>query len=267
MAANNSFQRTPQKLRFCSAAELKRWPSVIAHNSHKGLSELKVFAILLSAALIYGCAAPQQQKYFTPPSDYVPLDQIRIKPRFDSLLLTKENLASESKKCVPFIQTNTEKMDTDVREFPRNNSTIAVGHASSSKQFIYRGSTGLCLEYSANRYPIYAVETFIGTANPTGVPPDVTDDWYMKIALKIAINGRAKVAYTSGKGTAFLVSYWSDQTGGFALNYWSEFKKAGEWENTEVDYKFSNPALHGLSETKRGDSKKMVKNFPLAAAQ
>ena len=223
--------------------------------------------ILLGVALIYGCATPQQQKYFTPPSDYVLLDQIRIKPKFDTVLLTKENLAAEQKKCVPFIQTNTTSMDAAVKEFPRNNATIAVGHASSSKLFIYRGTTGLCLEFSANRYPIYAAETFLGTANPTGVPPDITDDWYKKIALNIAINGRAKVAYVTDKGTAFLVSYWSDQTGGFALNYWSEFKKVGEWESTEVDYKFSNPALHGFSEIKRGDSKKMVKNFPLAASQ
>lgn len=210
---------------------------------------------------------PPQQKSFAPPSDYVPLDQIRIKPRFESISLTKENLAAERSKCVPFSQANTESMDAAIRGFPRNNAIVAFGHASSSKKFIFRGSTGLCLEFSANRYPIYAAEAFIGTANPTGVPPDVTDDWYMKIAMKIATNGRAKVVYVTDKGTAFLVSYWCDQTGGFALEYWSEFKKAGEWENTEVDYTFSHPALRGFSETKRGDSKKMVKSFPLASGQ
>ena len=223
--------------------------------------------MLLSVTIIYGCATPQQQRNFAPPSDYVPLDKIRIKPKFDTVLLTKENLAAKQKKCVPFIQENTESMDDAVRKFPRDNATIAVGHASSSRQFIYRGSRGLCLEFSANRYPIYAAETFIDTANPTGVPPDVTDDWYMKIALKIATNGRAKVAYVTDKGNAFLVSYWSDQTGGFALNYWSELKKVGEWESIEIDYKFSNPAIHGFSETTRGDSKKMVKNFPLATGR
>jgi hypothetical protein len=196
----------------------------------------------------------------------VPLDQIRIKPKFDTVSLTKENLAAEHKKCVPFLETNTDRMNAAVREFPRNNGIVSVGHVSSSKKFIYRGSTGLCLEYSTNRFPIFAAETFIGTANPTGVPPDVTDDWYMKIAQKIAIKGRAKVAYVMDKGTAFLVSYWSDQSGS-VLNYWTDFKKVGEWENVMVDYKFSNPALRGFSETKRGDAKEMVKNFPLAASQ
>jgi hypothetical protein len=222
---------------------------------------------LLSVALICGCAAPQPQKYFAPPSDYVPLDKIRIKARFDTALLTKENLAAEHKKCIPFLEANTESMDAATREFPRSNATRAVSHASSSKRFIYRGSTSLCLEFSTNRYPIYAAESFIGTANPTGVPPDVTDDWYMKIAKKIAINGRAKVVYVTDQGTGFLVSYWSDQTGGFALNYWSEFKKVGEWENIEVDYKFSNSALNGFSQTKRGDAKQMIKSFPLAIGQ
>lgn len=226
---------------------------------------MRTLTVLLGVALIYGCAIPQQQEYFAPPSDYVPLDQITIKSRFDTVLLTKENLAAEHKKCVPFIQPNTESMNTAVRDFPRNNATITVAHQSSSKKFIYRGSRGLCLEFSANRYPIYAAETFIGTANPTSVPPDVTDDWYMKIALKIAINGRAKVAYVADKGTAYLVSYWSEQPNGFALRYWVDFKKVGEWEGIEVDYKFSNPALHGFTETKRG--KQLVKNFPLADGQ
>ena len=212
-------------------------------------------------------AEKQQQRNPPPPSDYVPLDQIRIKPRFDSVLLTKENLAAEHKKCVPLIKTNTESMDSAVREFPRNNSIIATAHASSSKKFIYQGTKGLCLEFSANRYPIFAAEAFIGTANPTGVPPDVTDDWYMKIALRIATNGRAKVVYVTDKGTAYLASYWSDKPGEFALQYLREFKKVGEWENTDVDFKFAHPALSGFSETTRGDAKRKVKNFPLATDQ
>lgn len=228
---------------------------------------MKNLLMLLSVAIIFGCATPQQTKYLAPPSDYVPIDQVRIKPRFDTIFLNKQNLATEHRKCVPFIMENTESMNAAVREFPQSNATIVVGHASSSKQFIYRGSTGLCLEFSTNRYPIFAAETFIGTANPTGVPPDVTDDWYMKIAMKIAINGRAKVAYVTDKGTAFLVSYWCDQTGKSALSYWSEFKKVGEWENTEVDYKFSHPALRGLSLTKHAKDKRMKKVFPLATGQ
>lgn len=224
---------------------------------------MKIFTPLLSVVLICGCAT-QEQRYFPPPSDYVPIDQITIKSRFSPVLLTKENLAAEHKKCVPFIQPNTDRMNAAVRDFPRHDATVTVGHQSSSKQFIYRGTTGACLEFSANGYPIYAAETFIGTANPTGVPPDITDDWYKKIALKIAINGRVKVAYITNKGTAFLVSYWSEQTGGSTLHYWADFKKEGEWENIEVDFRFSSPALTGFSETKRGDGKQMVKSFPLA---
>lgn len=231
--------------------------------------KLRSLTLLFGVVFLCGCSAHQQHKQYTPPSDAVPLDQIKIKSKFDSILLTKDNLAIERSKCVPFtfVQSDTRRMDDAVRDFPRKNVTIAVGHESSSKKFIYRGTTGLCLEFSSNGYPIYAAETFIGTANPTGVPPDVTDGWYMKIARKIAIDGRAKVAYVTRKGTAYIVSYWCEQTGVVALNYWSEFKKVGEWENTEFDYKFSSPALLGISQTLRGNSKRMVKNFPVAVGE
>jgi hypothetical protein len=225
---------------------------------------MRILALPLSILLVCGCASPQQNKYFSQPRDYVPLDQIRIKPKFDTVFLTKENLASEQQKCVPFLQTNTDSMRDAVSKFPSNNSIIAVSHQSSSKKFIYRGTTGLCLDFSANKYPIYSAETFIGTANPAGVPPDVTNDWYMKIAMQIALKGQAKVTYITDKGTAFLVSYWSEQTGGFTLHYSSEFKKIGEWENAQVDYKFSDPSLRGFSVTKQGDAQEMVKRFPLA---
>jgi len=227
---------------------------------------MRILTILLSAALTYGCASPQRQ-YFAPPSDYVKLDQIQIKPKFDTVLLTKENLATEQQKCVPFLQLNSDSTRNSVSKFPRHNVTIAVGHQSSSKKFIYRGTTGLCLEYSENKYPIYAAETFIATDNPTGIPPDVTNNWYMKIAMQIAHKGQAKVAYITNKGTAFLVSYWSDQTGGFTLYYATEFKKAGEWENVTVDYKFSNSALNGFAETRRGNGNDKFKGFPLATDQ
>ena len=203
-------------------------------------------------------------QYTSTTRDYVPLDQIRIKQKFDTVLLTKENLAREKQKCLPFFQNNTDNMRYDVSDIPRNNAIVTVANPSSSKRFIYSGTTGLCLEFSANKFPIYAVETFIRTANPTGVPPDITNDWYMKIAMQIALKSKAKVAYITDKGAAYLVSYWSEQTGGFTLHYSWEFKKIGEWENTQVDYRFFDPRLRGLSVTNRGYAKEMIKRFPLA---
>ncbi len=196
--------------------------------------------------------------------DYVPLDQIRIKQKFDTVVLTKENLAREKQKCLPFLQDNTDNMRYAVSDIPRNNAIVTVANPNSSKRFIYSGTTGLCLEFSANKFPVYAAETFIRTANPTGVPPDITNDWYMKIAMQIALKSQAKVAYITDKGAAYLVSYWSEQTGGLTLHYSWEFKKIGEWENTQVDYRFFDPRLRGLSVTNRGDAKELVKRFPLA---
>jgi hypothetical protein len=225
---------------------------------------MRIAVLLTSLIFIGACASPAtiNNRYFPPPVDYVPLDQIRIKQTFDIVNLTKENLASEQVKCVPFLEPNSENTRKNVNDFPLKNATVTVSHVSSSKVFIYRDTTGLCLEYSSNKYPIYAVETLFETANPTGVPPDIANEWYRKIAKQIAIKGQAKIIYATDKGTAFVVSYWSDQAGGNLLNYSSVFKKTGEWEGMQVDFKFTHPEIRGFSETKRGD--RSVKSFPLA---
>jgi hypothetical protein len=232
---------------------------------------MRIIILLVSLAFIGACASPNRygslpssnnNKYFPPPADYVPLDQIKIKQNFNIVSLTKENLASELVKCVSFLDPNSENVRRNVNDFPLKNATVTVSHKSSSKVFMYRDTTGLCLEYSSNKYPIYAVETFFETANPTGVSPDITNEWYRKIAMQIAIKGQAKIIYATSKGTAFIVSYWSDQTGGNLLNYSSVFKKAGEWESMQTDFKFTQAEIQGFSETKRGD--RSVKSFPLA---
>lgn len=224
---------------------------------------MRMLALPFSILLVCGCASPQYNNK-PPPGNYAALDQIRIKQKFDTVLLTKENLISEQRKCVPLLKANADSLQDELSKFPRDNATVAVGHLSSSKKFVYRGTSGLCLDFSANRHPIYAAEAFVGTANPTGVPPDVTNDWHMKIAMQIALNGKAKVAYIYGNGNAYLVTYWSEKTDGTALNYSWEFKKIGEWENAQIDHKFSDPSMRGFSGTTRGEAKEKVQRFPLA---
>jgi hypothetical protein len=217
---------------------------------------------LLGVALLYGCAEEYHPKYFPPPTDYVPLDQIQIRQQFPTVSLSKENLVYEARRCVSTLPLTESAARDTLRKFPSKGITI-VGHSSSSRHFVYRGQTGLCMEFSANKYPIFAAETFYRTANPVGVPPDVSNDWYKQIARQIAIKGQAKVIYVMvGKGNAYLVSYWNNEASGTSLYYSSEFKNAGEWENIKVDEIFSYPTLRGFSKTKRSGGEK--KDFPLA---
>ena len=226
-------------------------------------------AALMSVLIVQGCSVSQQPrqftlpeaKYFAPPTDYVPVDEITIKSNFDTVSLTAENLRAEQKKCVPLLSSDSSKTSADVAKFP-SGSIIRVGHVSSSKQFIYRGTKGFCLEHSAAQFPIYAAEAFADTANPQGIPPDVMNTWYKQIALQIATSGQAKVVFVTTKGTAFLVSYWGNKNGGFDLYYSSEFKKVGEWEDIKVDATFAHPSMRSLTVTERGKSGQMVKKFP-----
>ena len=228
----------------------------------RSLIVLRIFT-LLGAVFLCSCTTGYQRAYFPPPSDYVALDQLQIKSKFEQVSLNKENLPSEVAKCVPTFPLSGLVMEKMIREFP-GKGTTAIAHVSSSKRFIYRGQVGLCLEFSENVYPIYAAETFLATANPSGVPPDVTDEWYKKIATEIAIKGQAKVLYVfTEKGNAYLVSYWCEQSGGTTLYYSAEFKKAGEWENIKVDNRFAYPTMKGFTKTDRGGGEK--KSFPLAA--
>jgi hypothetical protein len=232
---------------------------------------MRMFIFLASLLLVGACTSPKKNSspftassniQFAPPVDYVPLSQIQIKQTFDVVTLSQDNLESEQIKCVPFLVANSENMRRNLKDFPLKNATVTVSHKSSSKVFVYHNTKGLCLEYSANKFPIYAVETLLNTANPTGVPDEIGNEWYKKIAKQIAIKGKVKVIYQLSKENALVSTYWNDPAAGIVLNYSAEFKKAGEWESLPVDFKFSHPELRGYSESKRGD--KSVKNFPLA---
>lgn len=227
--------------------------------------------LFISVILIGGCTYPKRDgyrptpgnnRYYPPATDYVPLDKIQVKQSFKVVSLNKNNLANELVKCVSTLDPNSESIKQYENDFPLKNATVTTSHISTSRVFIFHDTSGLCLEYSANKYPIFAAETFFETANPTGVPPEITTEWYKQIAKLIAIKGKAKIIYATGKGTAFIVSYWSDQGAGNLLNYSSEFKKVGEWENLQADFKYTHQAMQGFSNTKRGE--KFAKSFPSA---
>lgn len=203
---------------------------------------------------------PQQanEVKFDPPTDFVPLSKVVIKNRQAEVFLTKENLGAEVLKCVPTFKIDGKAFKDKLDKFPEKNSIVSIGHASSSKKFVYSENSGVCLEYSSNGYPIFAADDFLETVNPVGVPPDVAEEWFKKIAYRIAVNGRVKVAYVSDKGTAFVDSYWAEKKDS-SIYYWSDFKKVGEWETLQLDFTFSHPGLQSHSSTTRSGS--MRKTF------
>jgi hypothetical protein len=211
-------------------------------------------------ACVTACTTPPQ-KYFPPPTDYVPIDQVQIPSRFDTVEITVNNFAIEAQKCVPQLMTDSQSIKNSLKNFP-NTNIVNFGHASSANEFVLRKTTGFCMHRSSEKFPIFAAESFLETVNPEGVAPDITEEWYKQIALLIAQKGMAKVAYVMENGNAYLVTYWVQSSPASALIYSKLFQKAGTWEKEKLDVRFSYPTMATLSETKRnGETKKY---YPLA---
>jgi hypothetical protein len=211
------------------------------------------FLCVMSLALV-GCG-PTPGRQFATPTDYVPMDQIQIQNRFVPVEVSAASLGIEVNRCVPALAPTSQAVVQTASKLPlARGTTTVISHLSSSKAFVVSGSTGVCVAQSANHYPIFAGEAFLSTANPAGVPPDVTDGWYTQIARRIAENGRVTAAYVYPNGNAYVASYWVESPNKYNIQYAAEFKKAGTWEATTYDYRFSNPSLTTVSVTKRNNA-------------
>lgn len=213
------------------------------------LKSLERYLICIAITILGGCAVPPRN-VFPPPADYVPMGQVHIQSRFDSVELTRENYGTEANRCVPQLDGNSQGIKKQLEKYP-NKDIVGLGHASSSKLFIVQNTTAFCLHRSSEKFPIFAAEAFFNTINPKGVPPDVLDGWYKQIAMTIALRGVAKVAYAFGNGNAYITSYWVE-TSSQTLSYSNSFKKAGTWDTERIDVRFTHPTLSSVSETKRG---------------
>jgi hypothetical protein len=165
----------------------------------------------------------------SPPHDCIPLDKVKIMSTFARIEITRENLGKEASRCISDVDADDWRIKQELRDFPSNKIKM-VSHANSSKKFVFWKTTGICLEESTERFPIFAAEMFLKTVNPNGVPDEITDEWYRQIALLIATRGNAKIAYVLTSGNAYLANYWIDRPMPHKLLYSMDFKKAGTWE-------------------------------------
>lgn len=217
-----------------------------------------------SFLLLAGCETTQPRQ-FAPPADYVPLEGLRIESRLPVVEVTSSNLAEEALKCVPTLHTTSKSIQQLAGKLPlAAGTTTVLGHASSANQFIVRGTSSACLRRSEARHVILAADALLDTVNPVGVSPDVQDDWYKQIALKLAQSGTVKVAYAYSSGAASAATYWlgMGQHDGGTLFYTYEFKKAGAWEPSAYGLVFRDRNLASISETKRGGVGRKSDFFP-----
>jgi hypothetical protein len=208
-------------------------------------SEIKVPAV--------GSLPPAEPSYLT---DFVPVDQIQILSRFETVEVTRGNLGTEIRRCIPEIAADSQVIRDKQRDFS-GKSSWATSQAGSARIFFVHETTAICIRMSVADFPVYAAEAFLDTVNPAGVSPEVLDVWYKKIANLIAARGKATVAYETNDGNAFVATYWVESPM-FGLNYSSEFKKAGEWETDDIDAHFLHSNMNSVTVIKRsGRNEKM----------
>jgi hypothetical protein len=191
-------------------------------------------------------------------SDAVPLNTIKIQSHFDFVDVTPANFREVLLMCIPKLAANSKSL-----ELPRvnaANTTYAI--SNSSRMFLLKNTSGLCVSRSSTNFPIFAGDAFMGTANPVGVPDDVADRWSKQLATLLAEKGVAGVAYTFSNGDASIVQYWVNPSAPLELNYTSQQKKAGEWESQELDARFSDAALTSLSLINTNAKGEGKKKFP-----
>ena len=203
---------------------------------------------------LVGCETAKQ-RYFSPPNDYVPLAKISVESRLKAVEITSQSIGEEVNRCVPPLNASSKNVQQLAGKLPLPTGTMtALGHASSAHQFLVRGTSSICLRQSDARHFILASDSLLDTVNPVGVPPDVQEEWYRNIALKLAQNGSVKVIYVFGSGgNASAVSYWfgTGQSDNSTLYYSQEFKKAGSWDANAYGLVFRHINLASISETKR----------------
>jgi hypothetical protein len=197
----------------------------------------------------------QVQSTFT---DVIPLKAIRIQSHFDTVEVTPANFREMLLQCIPQIGTNPNAIALP----PASVVNATYASASSSRIFLLKKSSGLCLYRSSTNFPIFAGDAFIATVNPVGVPDDVADRWNKQLATLVAQQGMARVAFIFNNGNAAMAKYWINPSTPLELNYTSQQKSAGEWESQELDARFSDAALTSVSLTNANTKGEGKKKFP-----
>lgn len=197
----------------------------------------------------------QVQSTFT---DAIPLRTIKIQSHFDIVDITPTNFREILVQCIPQIGTTPNAITFP----PESVVNSSYSSASSSRIFLLKKSSGLCLYRSSTNFPIFAGDAFIATVNPVGVPDDVADRWNKQLATLVAQQGTARVAFIFNNGQASIVKYWINPSTPLELNYTSQQKSAGEWESQELDARFSDAALTSVSLANANTKGEGKKKFP-----
>lgn len=179
-------------------------------------------------------------------SGRVPLDQLRIGQRFDTLQVTRENFPAAVRACLAgFGDAAVERVVRDWN-FPRRNATTRFTHETSAGSFVIHEDTGFCIQESEAGFPVLAGEALLATVNPAGVPEAVRDEWLASIAKLVATKGYAEVVFQFSNGNGF-TTVFRPTPDGTRIQYRTSFRKAGEYDPSKYDAVFTHPSMNSVT--------------------
>lgn len=166
----------------------------------------------------------------------IPLAKIQIESRYVRTVLTTENLKDTLRQC-----------SSRLAQFAALSQAAAVSATydagTTSNIFVVKKNEGVCIKRSATGFPIFATETFKDTINPVGVPENILEGLYSRMAMRLASRGATRIAYVLPNGDAHIANYFVAGTNPFSLLYSQVQLAAGAWETKEVDETLGHPAL------------------------
>ena len=176
-------------------------------------------------------------------TDVVPLDAIQIPKKFDLVEVHADNFRAVLVNCLPPFANNSAGTN-----FPTVNVMQTVYKAAnSSRQFILKKNTGLCLYSSSANFPIFAAQTLKETVKPVGVSDEQITQWNSQIAALIARQGRAYVAYAYPGKNVTVAKFWVDTTAPLVIHYSTQDIPQSAFQPKSFDTIFSDPLLSAVT--------------------
>lgn len=186
----------------------------------------------INAALTGGLIACTASSFAqTPPpapeplAGAVKLVDIQVQKAFDRTRLTKENFSAFASACLPTYPESAKDRFIAEWRLPLTNSTVILGHNKSAGHIQISSDVGICVRESETRYPILAIESLKGTANPDAGDEQALEEFYKKIILALAERGYADVSYVFKQGNVQQVTYKVDRNEKGQLSYLETFRR------------------------------------------
>lgn len=176
----------------------------------------------------------------------VPLDQITIRDEFAREYVTGDTYIAALRRCIPQFRADSPSLHarslTSTAAF-----TVTFALPPQSNFFLLQpGTQGTCIQGSEAGYPILPGAAIRNILEVQGPPTPVVQDWYRRIALNIAKRGETTVAFVHPDGSATIARLVVSLRAPLGFRHVHYLRKAGSWEDLEMDEKFIDPTFSGL---------------------